>query len=157
MAEAKKKNEKVDPVTGLPIDKFNKKKFKAEFGVSSAILKQNPELETFLQQILDDQKQGKIWSDADIARKFKETKWFQRHTSDWMTIQKDRNSKDPALWDAVVSNRAEALQKQFASNGADIDEATARKYAEQMIYGSGWNGKSFDIYDDSWQIGRAHV
>ena len=144
------KNDKTDPVTGLPVDKFNKKRFAAEYGVSKAVLDQNKELQTFLDSILAEQKAGRIWTDLDIARKFKETNWFKQHTSDWMAIQKDRASKDPALWDAVVGARAEELTRRFESEGASIDDATARKYAEQMIYGSGWNGKSFDIYDESY-------
>lgn len=146
----KNKNNKTDPVTGLPVDKFNQKRFEAEFGVSAAVLEQNTELQTFLDSVLAEQQDGKIWTELDLARKFKETNWFKQHTSDWMAIQKDRVSKDPAVWDAVVASRAEAIKTQFESEGADIDEATALKYAEQMIYGSGWNGESFEIYDASY-------
>lgn len=146
----KNKNNKTDPVTGLPVDKFNQKRFAAEFGVSNAVLKQNPELQTFLDSILAEQQAGRIWTDVDIARKFKETNWFQKHTADWMAIQKDRVSKDPALWDAAVGSRAEIIKQRFESDGASIDDATARKYAEQMIYGSGWNGESFEIYDEAY-------
>jgi len=141
---------KVDPSTGLPVDKFNRKKFEAEFGVSAAILKANPELMTFLKKIQADQKQGIMWMDADIVGKLKETDWFKRHTSDWMAIQKDRVSKDPGIWDSLINNRADRITEQFRAAGADIDAPTALKYAEQMIYGSGWKNGSFEIYDDKF-------
>lgn len=121
-----------------------------EYGISQAVLDDNPDLRAVLDKIFADLKQGIEYQPKDIAAMIQNTGWFKKHTSDWMKIQKDRASKDPAIWDAIVGNRAQTIMETAAQAGASIDEATARKYAEQMIYGSGWNGQSFEIYDDKW-------
>lgn len=129
-----------------------------EYGISKKILDENPDLKAVLDKILADVRQGIEYQEADIAQMLGETNWFKRHTANWMKIQKDRASKDPQVWDAIVANRAEQVKKTYLAAGADIDDATARKYAEQLIYGSGWEGDNFEIYDDKWladQLGSA--
>jgi len=129
---------------------YTRQSIKAEYGISKAILDQNPDLKAVLDGIMADLNRGIEYQPADLALKIKNTDWFRKHTSQWMQIQKDRQSKDPAIWDAIVRQRADAVMDAAREAGADIDEATALKYGEQMIYGSGWNGDSFEVYDDNW-------
>lgn len=121
-----------------------------EYGISKKILDENPDLQQVLNRIFADLKRGIEYQDTDIAQMLAETQWFKRHTSNWMNIQKDRNTKDPKIWDAIVGSRAEQIKKTYTAAGAVIDDETARKYAEQLIYGSGWEGDEFKIYDDDW-------
>lgn len=123
---------------------------KAEYGISRAILEENPDLKAVLDGIMADLKKGIEYQPADLALKIKNTDWFRKHTGQWMEIQKDRQSKDPAIWDAIVRQRADAVLEAAREAGADIDEETALKYGEQMIYGSGWNGDTFEVYDEKW-------
>lgn len=126
------------------------REFKAEYGISKAILDQNPDLQGVLDQLRADRKRGIEYEPKDIALKIQNTDWFRKHTSNWMAIQKDRESKDPAIWDSVVEQRAQQVLESARDAGASITDEEARKYAEQLIYGSDWNGDSFEIYDDKW-------
>lgn len=121
-----------------------------EYGISKAILEENPDLQAVLDTIFADLKRGVEYQPKDIATMIRNTDWFKKHTNSWMNIQKDRASKDPKIWDALVSQRAEEIIQTATQAGAQIDEPTARKYAEQMMYGSGWNGDSFEIYNETW-------
>jgi len=131
-------------------DKLNRKQLQRNYGISAAVLTKFPEVDKVLKKIFEDLKQGIEYEEKDIASMIQNTNWFKKHTSDWMKIQKDRMSKDPAIWNAAVNKRAQAVMDAFTKGGAEIDEATARDYAEKMIYGSGWNGDSFEIYDEDW-------
>ena len=56
-----------------------------------------------------------------------------------------------AMWDAQVGSMATRIKDQFMAAGAEIDDATAAKYAEQMIYGSDMNTDGTqEIFDDQW-------
>lgn len=138
--------------------RLQRQAIKREYGISKKVLDDNPDLKAVLDKILADVRQGIEYEQADIAQMLGETNWFKRHTANWMKIQKDRAAKDPAIWDALVGSRAEQVKKTYQKAGADIDDETARKYAEQLIYGSGWEGDNFEIYDDEWlakQLGSA--
>jgi hypothetical protein len=129
-----------------------------QYGISKKILDENPDLQAVLDKVFADLARGVEYEEADIALMLQETNWFKRHSDNWMKIQRDRASKDPRVWDAIVGNRAEQVKKTYLAAGAEIDDATARKYAEQLIYGSGWDGEEFEIYDDKWladQLGSA--
>jgi len=137
--------------TGLTQDPLSMKKLKAQFGISSAILDENPELKEALQKVLDLQKQGKTPTDENIVSMLNETNWFKNHSAQWMQVEIDRQKKAPAIWDAQVKNIADQIKEQFLAAGADIDDATATKYAEQTIYGSGMNADGVqEIYDNNW-------
>lgn len=131
-------------------DKLNRKTLERDYGISAAILTDNPELDKLLKSILRDQKSGIEYEAKDIASKIQNTDWFKRHTSGWMTIQKDRMSKDPAIWNSIVTDRAQKITEAYTKAGATIDDATARDMAEKMIYGSGWQGDSFEMYNEDW-------
>lgn len=134
----------------MKVDKLSRKTLRRDYGISAAILDENPELDAVLKSILKDQRNGIEYEAKDIASKIQNTDWFKRHTSGWMTVQKDRMSKDPAIWNSIVTQRAEKITEAYTKAGATIDDATARDMAEKMIYGSGWQGDSFEIYDENW-------
>ena len=129
---------------------YSRGSIKAEYGISKAILDQNPDLKAVLDGIMADLNRGIEYQPADLALKIQNTDWFRKHTSQWMQIQKDRQSKDPQVWDAIVQQRADKVMESARAAGAELDEETARKYGEQLIYGSGWSGDSFEIYDENW-------
>lgn len=129
---------------------YTRQSIKAEYGISKAILDQNPDLKAVLDGLMADMNRGIEYQPADIALKIKNTDWFRKHTSDWMQIEKDRLSKDSRIWDAVVQQRADAVMAAAREAGAEISEKDAREYGEKMIYGSGWNGDSFEVYDENW-------
>lgn len=131
-------------------DKLNRKQLKKDYGISAAVLTEFPEVDKVLKKIFEDLKQGIQYEDKDIASKIQNTEWFKRHTSGWMTVQKDRMSKDPAIWNSIVTERAQKVTEAYTKAGASIDDATARDMAEKMIYGSGWQGDSFEIYNEDW-------
>ena len=139
----------------LAVDTINEQSLKAQWGVADSVLNdpQNKDLKDLLDKIMADKKAGIDYSDADMAAMVKQTNWAKKHTANWMEIQKSRAEKDPAIWETTVSNEALKIKNDFVAAGATIDDATARDYAEKMIYGSGWNPKSgsFEIYDDAWK------
>ena len=129
-------------------EKSSGRKIKRTYGISDKILKDNSELVELLQILKDQRKKGIFYKATDVAQMVSETPWFMRHTEDWMKIQKDRASKDPALWDALMQEQAGNIKDKFLAAGADIDNPTALKYAEDITYGSGWNGDSFELFDE---------
>ena len=136
--------------------KGNKKKkssgkdIKRSYGISDKILKDNPELVELLQSLKAQRKKGIFYKAADVAQMVSETDWFMKHTEDWMKIQKDRAAKSPELWDALMREQADNIKDKFLAAGGDIDDVTALKYAEDITYGSGWNGDSFELFDDKY-------
>ena len=132
------------------IDPLDMQKMAKSHGISAAALNANPELMTILKDILKDQAKGIIWDAKEIASRLANTEYLKTHTENWMLIEKDRLAKDPAIWNGIVKEKTESIKQQFIAAGADIDDATAIKYAEQTIYGSGWNGESFEIYDEDF-------
>jgi hypothetical protein len=131
-------------------DKLSKKDLQQRFGIAAAVLKEFPEVDGILKKIMADAKRGVIYEDKDIVAMLRGTKWMQRHTEDFIKIEKDRLAKAPEIWDAIVRRRTQDVMRQFQAAGAEIDESLAETYAKQLIYGSGWNGQSFDIFDDKW-------
>ncbi len=121
----------------------------ATFGIAAGLLS-DPRFGAELTSVLTGIIRDKVTDPTLMLARLQETDWFQRHTSQWQAIEKDRLAKDPALWEAAVRERAEVVREQFAAAGAEIDDATATKYATQLIYGSGWEGESFEIYDENW-------
>jgi hypothetical protein len=132
--------------TGLATDTLDKDDLGRMFGVAAAVMATNPDLDAVFQEILDQ----KITDPARMLAMLQGTGWFQRHTADWLAIEKDRQSKDPALWDAAVNKRAEAVMQQYEAAGGAITPEQAREVATKLIYGSGWNGEGFEIYDEKW-------
>lgn len=135
-----------DTLYGTKPDTLNIKNLRLTYGIAAAVLKRNPDL----QQVLRDIVNGGVTDPNTQLALLKETDWFQKHTSQWMDVEKSRLSKDPALWQASIDNNARKLMEQFAAKGAQIDMATARKYADQLAHGSGWANGQFEVYDEDW-------
>jgi hypothetical protein len=139
----------------LAVDTINEQSLKAQWGVADSVLNdpENADLKALLDKIMADKEQGIDYAAADMAAMVKQTNWARKHTSNWMDIQKSRGEKDPAIWEATVGNEALKIKNEFIAAGANIDDATARDYAEKMIYGSGWNPNngSYEVYDDAWK------
>jgi len=137
------------------VDTINEQSLKAQWGVADSVLNapENQDLKDLLDKIMADKRNGINYEPAQMAAMVKQTNWARKHTANWMDIQKSRAEKDPAIWNATVGNEALKIKNEFTAAGATIDDATARDYAEKMIYGSGWNPNSgsFDIYDDAWK------
>lgn len=131
---------------GMGTDRVNKGDLRREWGIAASVLKQFPEVDQVLKRVIAEG----ITDPAVIARMIGETNWAQRHTAEWMNVEKSRLSKDPALWQAQMERSAEQIMEAFAAKGATIDKATALKYADQLAHGSGWNGGEFEIYDKDW-------
>jgi hypothetical protein len=136
--------------SALAIDALDKNALASKFGIAAAMYEQNPELMSVLQQVQDAAAAGKPIQDADVATMIQNTDWFRKHTNQWMQVQEARAQKDPSIWDATITNEAQKIKDTYVKAGAEIDDATARKYAEQMMYGSGWNADKFEIYDQNW-------
>lgn len=134
----------------LATDTLDKDDLGRMFGVAAAVMDSNPDLNAVLQEILDQ----KITDPARMLAMLQGTGWFQRHTADWLAIEKDRLSKDPAIWEAAIQQRAELVMQQYTASGGSISPEQARDIATKLIYGSGWNGQSFEIYDEKW-LGEA--
>lgn len=129
-----------------PQDTLNMKDLKESYGIAAGILKDNPDLKSVFKEIIA----SKITDPVLQLAKLKETDWFQTHTQQWMDVEKSRLEKDPRIWNALVAQRAEQVRLAFEQGGAQIDNATAVKYAKQLMYGSQMVGGNFEIYDDKW-------
>lgn len=127
-------------------DKLKMKDLRLNYGIAASVLKENPELQQVLRDIIN----GQVTDPATQLALIKETGWYQKHTSQWLDVEKSRLSKDPALWQASIDNNARKIMEQFQAKGAPIDLATARKYADQIAHGSGWVDGEFQIYDEDW-------
>ena len=134
-----------DPMYFEP-DDLNMKSLRQEWGIAGGVFDEYPELKNTFREIIAQN----ITDPSRQLAMLKETDFWQKHTSNWMEVEKSRLSKDPAIWKALVTNRAERIKQQFTEAGAELDDETAIKYAKNMIYGSGWNGEGFTIYDEQW-------
>lgn len=130
----------------LAMDTLDEDDLGRMFGVAASVLDSNPDLREVFDEILAQ----KITDPARMLAMLQGTGWFQRHTADWLAIEKDRLSKDPAIWEAAVNQRAELVAQQFQAAGGSITPEQAKEVAVKLIYGSGWNGESFEIYDERW-------
>jgi len=155
MADTTVKPAKPKGKFALAVDTLDETRLAAQWGVASAILNdpENADLKEVLDKVMAAQKAGKPIQATDVAEMIKNTNWARQHTSNWMKIQKDRESKDPGIWEATLSNEALKIKNEFTAAGATIDDATARDYAEKMIYGSKWDPATgtFEIYDAEWK------
>lgn len=136
---------------GLKQDKLSMSKLGASYGIAASVYKNNPEIRNLLKKILDDQKKGITYENADIISMLNETDWFKNYSEQYRNVELDRARMSPERWQANVDTRAREIMDAFAASGAEVDEATAKKYAEQMIYGSGIDEQGNQKrYDQNW-------
>jgi len=135
---------------GQQPDKLKMKDLRRDYGIAAGILDDNPDLKDVFKEIIA----NNITDPTRQLALLRETNWFQKHTTEWMAVEKARQEKDPRIWNALVDQRAEQVRLSFEGAGAEISTEEARKYAKQLMYGSGWNGGDFEIYDEKWLRGK---
>jgi len=145
---AKPTNEQ-DPV--LKQDKLSMKKLGQSYGIAASVYKNNDEIKKLLRKIIDDQAKGITYEPIDIVNMLNETQWFKDYSTQYRQVEMDRARMSPERWQESVDTRARQITESFAASGAEIDDATALKYAEQMIYGSGIDEQGNQKrYDQNW-------
>lgn len=136
---------------GLKQDKLSMSDLGASYGIAASIYKNNPEIRNLLKKILNDQKKGITYEPIDIVNMLNETQWFKDYNEQYRGVELDRARMSPERWQESVDTRAGEIMDSFAAAGAEIDEATAQKYAQQMIYGSGIDEQGNQKrYDQNW-------
>lgn len=133
---------------GRPVDDVDVEAMAASQGYAASILKKFPELTDVLRGIL---KEG-IVDPALIAGRITSSDWFKSYLPSYLEVEKQRQAMSPDIWNARVKAAAEKIKVQFIDAGANIDDATALKYAEQMIYGSTGDVRTedFEEFDQDW-------
>jgi hypothetical protein len=132
-------------------DKLKMKDLRRDFGIAAGVLDEFPELKKTLKEIIS---MGVTDPGRQLAM-LRETDWFQKHTQQWMDVEKARLEKDPRIWASLVDQRAEEIRIAYEQAGAAVpSDDDLDSMAENLMRGSGWDGKSFEIYDDKWLRGR---
>lgn len=136
---------------GMKQDKLTMSKLAANYGIAASVFKNNPEIKDVLKQILKLTREGKEPQPEDIRNMLNNTAWFRDYSETYRRVELDRARMSPERWQANVDTRAREIMDAFAASGAEVDEATAKKYAEQMIYGSGIDEQGNQKkYDQNW-------
>lgn len=129
-----------------PVDTLDPKQLKKMYGLTGAIVNNDKSLQDAIKRITRD----KITDPSLIDQIILDTTWFRGYTNTRLQVDKERRSKDPSIWEAQVGERARQVRAEFESAGAEIDEATARMYAENLIYGSARIEGNTVFYNDAW-------
>ena len=133
------------------IDDLNRKELGQAFGISAATLRKQPELQAILDEILAEAAEGRTPTNADITLKIENSDWFRGQLTSYVEAENERAKYTPELFDDLMAERAADIIEQYEDAGAEIDFATARKYAEQMFYGSGRNeAGELQFFDAEW-------
>lgn len=133
------------------IDDLNRKELGQAFGISAATLRKQPELQAILDEILAEAAEGRTPTNADITLKIENSDWFRGQLTSYVEAERERAKYTPELFDDLMAERAADIIEQYEDAGAEIDFATARKYAEQMFYGSGRNeAGELQFFDAEW-------
>lgn len=136
---------------GLKQDKLTMSKLAANYGIAASVFKNNPEIKDVLKQILKLTREGKEPQPEDIRNMLNNTAWFRDYSETYRRVELDRARMSPERWQANLDEQARKIMESFQGAGAEIDEDTARKYAEQMIYGSGIDEQGNQkIYNENW-------
>lgn len=132
-------------------DKLNLNNLARDFGIASATLKSNEELNGVLRGILNDMRStGRQYETRDIVQKIQETNWYKTHLTNYLTVEKDRAAK-PEVFNGLMRAKATRIKEQYAASGAEIDDDTALAMAEKLMYASGTDAEgNLQIYDDTW-------
>lgn len=133
---------------GRPVDDLDVETLAQSQGYAAAVLKRFPELQEVLKGVLKDG----VVDPALIAGRITGSEWFRSYLPTYIEVEKQKQSQDPKIWEARLKKSADQIKTQFVDAGASIDDATALKYAEQMIYGSTGDVRQgeFQEFDDAW-------
>lgn len=133
---------------GRPVDDVDIKYLGQTHGYAASVLKRFEELQGILQKILQDGITDPSLQLAEITN----SEWFRSYLPSYIEMEKARQSMAPEIWESRVNTASERIKKKFMAAGADIDDPTARKYAEQMLYGSSGDVRdgNFQEFDEAW-------
>tara|TARA_X000001036_G_scaffold86522_1_gene78571 strand:- start:2907 stop:3881 length:975 start_codon:yes stop_codon:yes gene_type:complete len=133
------------------VDDLNQKELGQAFGISASTLRKQPELQAILDEILAEVAEGRTPTNADISLRIQNSDWFRGQLTSYVEAENERAKYTPELFDDLMRERAIDIVEQYEDAGADIDFAAARKYAEQMFYGSGRNeAGELQFFDNEW-------
>ena len=141
-------------VETFQLDDLNFKELGQNFGIAAATLKRTPELEKILKRILKQAREEDIqFTATDIQLQINNSDWFRGQLTSYVEAERERANYTPELFNDFMDARARDIIEQYEQAGAVIDMATARKYAEQMFYGSGRNeAGELQFFDDEWLL-----
>lgn len=133
---------------GRPVDDVSIEYLGQQHGYAAAVIKQFPELSDILEKILTEGITDPVLQLTTIT----DSDWFKSYLPSYLQVEKERQSLAPEIWESRVKQSAERIKDKFMAAGADIDDATARKYAEQMLYGSTGDVREteFQEFDEQW-------
>lgn len=133
------------------LDKLNKRQLASKFGIAFSTLKRNQELNDLLTDILKRARRGETITDADIDLAIENTTWFRNNLDEYKQAERARAQYSPELFNDLMDRKAEDIIEQYEREGAEIDFDTARKYAEQLFYGSGRNeAGELEFFNEEW-------
>lgn len=133
---------------GRPVDQVDVDYLAESQGYAASILKRFPELQQILEGIL---KEGITDPTLQLTR-ITNSDWFKSYLPAYLEVEQARQRMAPEIWNSRVQASADRIKDQFVAAGANIDDATARKYAEQMLYGSSGDVRdgNFQEFDENW-------
>ena len=133
---------------GRPVDQVDIDYLGESQGYAASILKKFPDLQEILKGIL---KEGITDPVLQLSR-ITNSDWFKSYLPSYIEMEKARQQMAPEIWNSRVATAAERIKRQFMAAGAEIDDATASKYAEQMLYGSSGDVREgeFQEFDEEW-------
>lgn len=135
----------------FPLDDLSTKQLARNFGIASATLRNNPQLRETLDDILAKAARGETMTEQDIRLAIQNTDWYRNHLADYREAERARAEYSPELFEDLMNRKAEDIIERYEEQGAEIDMPTARKYAEQLFYGSGRNeAGELQFFDDEW-------
>lgn len=133
---------------GRPVDALDTAALGEQYGYAATLLTEFPELQEILTGILQD---GITDPNLQMAR-ITNSEWYKSYLPQYLQVSQQRAGQNPDIWNAQVATQAKSIMEQYTAAGVPIDDATAAKYAEQMIYGSSGDARTgnFEIYDKDW-------
>lgn len=133
---------------GRPVDELDTAALGEQYGYAATLLEEYPELSEILTGILQD---GITDPNLQMAR-ITNSEWYRSYLPQYLQASQQRANQNPDIWNAQVNAQANEIKDQYTLAGVPIDDATAAKYAEQMIYGSSGDARTgnFEIYDKTW-------
>lgn len=133
---------------GRPVDQVDINYLAEKQGYAASILKKFPDLQEILRGILEE---GITDPTLQLSR-ITNSDWFKSYLPSYIETEQARQRMAPEIWDSRVEASAEKIKRQFMASGAEIDDETAKKYAEQMLYGSSGDARdgNFEEFDEEW-------
>jgi hypothetical protein len=133
---------------GRPVDELDTVALGEQYGYASTLLTEHPELQEILTGIL----QGGITDPNLQLARITNSEWYKSYLPQYLQVSQKRAGQNEDIWNAQVAQQADDIRTKYTDAGVPIDDATATKYAEQMIYGSSGDARdgTFEIYDKAW-------